>query len=132
MIEAGAVPDGGMWGNYPNMKADVGDSKATWTYNVYVHSFAPTALKGVILLAGEGVVGDDQGANFGSEMSVLVNCLKAKFGGDDLPVIYTVPSKALAPNITQPKGIKGKSTAIEIGDWTEVSKVIDSVLKVSK
>jgi hypothetical protein len=124
MIATKAVPDGAKWGNYPSRTASAGDSKATQTYNVTVHSFSPTALKGVIFLTSDVQGADDQAANFGPEMSALANCFKAKFGDADAEFIYTIPSKALAPKITAPKAIKGKSTAIEIGDWADLSGLI--------
>ncbi len=129
MIETKAVPDGSTWGNIPSPKPQVGDSKATWTYNVYVHCFTPTALSGVVFLSSESMVADDQGANYGPEMSALANCFKARFNAADIPFIYTIPGKALAPKITQPKGIKGKNVAVKIGDWSDVSSVIEAATK---
>jgi hypothetical protein len=129
MIKTKAVPDGSSWGNIPSPKPQVGDSKATWTYNVFVNSFGPLAHSGVIFLTGESLVAADQGANFGPEMSVLANCFKAKFGATDVPFIYTVPAKSLAAKITQPQAIKGNSKAVELNDWTDVSAVIEAVAK---
>jgi len=136
MMETKAVPDGSAWGQYPSPKPQVGDSTATWTYNVYVHCFTPAALSGIVFLSSESMVAEDQGANFGPEMSALANCFKARFAlgqdGEDIPFVYTVPSKALAPKITQPKAIKGKSKAVEINDWLDtaaIEKVIDEVVK---
>jgi hypothetical protein len=129
MIETKAVPDGSTWGAIPSPKPQVGDSKATWTYNVFVHSFSPASLSGIVFLSSESMVADDQGANFGPEMSALANCFKTRFDPGDVPFIYTVPGKALAPKTAQPKGIKGKSIAVEIGDWSEVGGVIKAVVK---
>jgi len=81
MMQTKAVPDGSSWGRYPSPKPQVGDSTATWTYNVYVHCFTPAALSGIVFLSGESMVADDQGANFGPEISALANCFKAKVGG---------------------------------------------------
>lgn len=127
MIKTKAVPDGSSWGKIPSPKPLVGDSRATWTYNVFVHSFGPLAHSGVIFLSGESLVKADQGANFGPEMSVLANSWKTKFGAADVPFIYTVPAKSLAPKITQPKAIKGNSKAVELNDWLDVSDVIKTV-----
>ena len=33
--------------------------------------------------------------------------------GEDIPFIYTVPTKTLAPRLTHPKGIKGTNTALK-------------------
>ena len=100
---------------------------------MYVHCFTPTALSGILFLTGESMVADDQGANFGSEMSALANSFKTRFSlgrdGEDIPFIYTVPSKTLAPKLTQPNGIKGQSIAVEIGDWLEAGGVIKAVTK---
>ncbi|MEO1997834.1 MAG: hypothetical protein ABGZ17_21445, partial [Planctomycetaceae bacterium] len=133
MMEAKAVPDGSSWGQYPSPKPQVGDSTATWTYNVYGHCFTPAALSGVVFLSSESMVAEDQGAHFGQEMSALANCFKTRFAlgqdGEDIPFIYTVPSKTLAPKLTQPKGIKGQSIAVEIGDWLELGGVIKPVTR---
>jgi len=129
MQQTKAVPDGSVWGSYPSPKPQVGDSTATWTYNVYVHCFTPAALSGIVFLSGELMVADDQGANFGPEMSALAKCFKTRFGGDDAPFIYTVPGKALAPKITQAKQIKGKSVAVQLNDWSDVSGVIEAVAR---
>ncbi len=128
MMETKAVPDGSSWGQYPSPKPQVGDSTATWTYNVYVHCLTPAALSGIVFLSSESMVADDQGANFGPEISALANCFKAKFGGEDPHFFYTIPSKGLAPKITRPTAIKGKSTGIELGDWSEISKVIETAV----
>lgn len=129
MIKTKAVPDGSSWGKIPSPTPQVGDSQATWTYNVFVTSFEPLAHSGVIFLSGESLVKADQGANFGPEMSVLANCWKTKFGASDVPFIYTVPAKSLAPKITQPKAIKGNSKAVELSDWLDVSPAIEAVTK---
>ena len=128
MIATKAVPDGSSWGVIPSPQPNVGDSKATWTYNVYTHSFGPIALSGIIFLSGEAMVADDEGANFGTEMSVLASCFKSKFDAEDIPFIYTLPSKTLAPKVTTPK-VEGKSTAIEIGEWADVSSVIQEAVR---
>jgi hypothetical protein len=94
-----------------------------------VHNFAPTALSGVIFLSSEPLIAADQGANFGPEMSVLANCFKAKLGASDVPFIYTVPAKSLAPKVNQTKGIKGNSRAVELSDWSDLSGVFEAVAK---
>ena len=133
MMNTKAVPDGSSWGQLPSPKPEVGDSTATFEYNVYVHCFTPTALSGILFLTGEAMVADDQGANFGPEMSVLANCFKTRFtlwqDDEDIPFIYTVPSKALVPKLTQPEGIKGTNTAVELGEWLEVDGAIEAVVK---
>ena len=131
MMETKAVPDGSSWGQYPSPKPQVGDSMATWTYNVHVHCFTPAALSGVLFLTGESMVAEAQGANFGPEMSALANCFKATFAlgqdGEDIPFIYTVPSKTLAPRLTHPKGIKGRRFAITIEEWTDIASLIEVI-----
>ena len=69
---------------------------------------------------------EGQRENFGAEMSTLANGLKEKFGEESVPFIYTQPSSRLAPGITPAKGIKGESKAVEVNDWTEISKVIEA------
>jgi len=104
-------------------------SDAAQTYNVLVHSFTPGSVKGIIFLASPEMFTKDQGANYGQQLSALANCWKDRFGGEDPYFIYTIPNKALAPKTTQPKKIKGKSAAIEIGDWSEITKVIEAAVK---
>jgi sialate O-acetylesterase len=125
MIETKAVPDGQPWGKYPSPQPNVGDSKATQVYNIYVLPFAPAALSGVIFLTSDPMTSGGGAANFGPEMSVLANCFKAKFGGDDFPFIYTVPAKDKAPKLSRPDAIKGKTIPVEGG----IEDVISAVLK---
>ena len=133
MMQTKAVPDGSSWGQLPSAKPEVGDSTATFEYNVFVHCFTPAALSGILFLTGEAMVADDQGANFGPEMTVLANSFKTRFtlwqDNEDIPFFYTVPGKTLASKLTQPEGIKGKNTAIELGDWLELGGVIEAVVK---
>lgn len=124
MIAGKRVPDGAVWGVLPKLSAADSESEAAQSYNCMVHSFTPAALKGIIFLAGPGTVAQDGGANFGPELSVLANCWKERFGGEDPHFFYTIPTKELAPKITRPTAIKGRSTGIEIGDWSEITKVI--------
>ena len=98
---------------------------ATQTYNMLIAAFNPANFKGAICLTPESFFADDQGANFASEFSVMANCWKESFaprqgsgqGGEDPCFFYTIPGKTLAPKITRPEQIKGKSTACEIGHW---------------
>jgi len=94
-----------------------GESPASQTYNMLISSFNPGNFKGVIWLTPQSFFAEDEGANFGSEFSVMADCCKESFGGEDPYFFYTIPSKALAPKITQPTQIKGKSTPCEIGHW---------------
>ncbi len=133
MIATKAVPDGVAWGSYPNLSSSI-TSKASETYNVLVCSFTPAAIKGIVFLSSPAMVAEDQGANFGEQVAVLGNSWKERFAlrqspgqGDDPQFFYTLPGKALAPKITKPAGIKGKSTAVEIADWSDLGKVIEAV-----
>ena len=92
-------------------------SKATLSYNMLISAFNPANFKGVICLTPQSFFAEDGGASFGSEFSVMANCWKESFGGEDPHFFYTIPSKKLAPKITRPKGIRGKSGACEIGHW---------------
>jgi len=135
MIETKAVPDAAAWGHYPSPAPTIGDSQATMTYNVYVECFSPAQLSGIVFLCGKAMAAEGQGAKFGSEMSVLGNCLKTKLGAGDVPFIYSMPSSTLAPKITKPEGIKGRSVAVEINSWpnskvpgTDWSAIIEKVI----
>jgi hypothetical protein len=131
MMQTKAVPDGSSWGQLPSPKPNIGDSTATFEYNVYMHCLTPAALKGILFLTGESMVAADQGAKFGPEMSVLANSFKARFSlwekGVDIPFFYTMPNKALAPKLTQPKGIKGVNTAVKLDDWLDVTDTIKTI-----
>ena len=48
MIETKRVPDGSAWGVLPSQATKGETSEATGSYNVMVHSFTPSALKGVL------------------------------------------------------------------------------------
>jgi len=128
MMATRKVPDGVAWGSYPSMSGASSKSEATQSYNVMVHSFTPASFRGIIFLCSQKMLEDDQGANYGPELSALANCWKEKFGCEDPQFFYTIPNKTLAPKVTQPKKIKGKSTAVEIGDWSEISKLIQTAV----
>jgi len=131
MIATKRVPDGVPWGSYPTLAASV-TSKASEVYNVMVHSFTPGAFKGIVFLGSGKMVEADQGANYGAELSALANSLKSRFGGGDPHFFHTIPDKALAPKATRPAAIKGRSTGIKIGSWSdsgELRKVIDAIVK---
>ena len=135
MMKTKAVPEGAAWGenwgHYPSPEPEVGDSTATFNYNVYLHSFTPASLSGVVFLAGEAMVADDQGANFTPEMTALAKSFKNRFSlwqdKTDVPLFYTVPTKSLAPKITKPQGIQGQATPVEIDSWNDVSGVLKAV-----
>jgi len=128
MRATGVVPDGATWGSYPSLASSV-TSKAAETYNVLVHSFTPAGLKGIVFLASPDMFTQDGGARYGEQLAVLANCWKDRFGGEDPDFVYTIPKRSLAPKITAPKSIEGKSTAVEIGDWSEISKVMDAAAR---
>jgi hypothetical protein len=110
--------------------AEDGKSSATETFNMLITSFNPANFKGVICLTPVSFFEEDQGTNFGSDFSVLANCWKESFAirqgsgqeVEDPHFFYTIPNKELAPNITQPKNIKGKSMAYEINHWLTVKR----------
>jgi hypothetical protein len=116
MMATRAVPDGVSWGRYPRFRSSV-TTRASQYYNVMVHCFTPASVKGIIFLCGPDMVKRDDGANYGEQLAALASCFKERFGGDDPHFFYTIPSKALAPKITRPKGIQGTSTPCEINHW---------------
>ena len=140
MIATKAVPDGSHWGAIPSLSPNLGGSKATQTYNRLVHSLMPMSMSGILFVPGSAVTGEEQGAPFGPELSTLANCFKSGFafgpgylkpgfgeGKDDIPFIYGLPHKSLAPKLTQPKGIKGESSTFTVTDWLDMTTVIDAV-----
>ena len=117
LMAAKKLPDGAPgWGAYPSFTGSV-TSDASQSYNVLVHSFTPASFNGVIFLSSPKMAAKGHGANFGPELSVLANCWKDRFAGEDPHFFYTIPSKALAPKITRPNDIKGKSTPCEMSHW---------------
>ncbi|MBL7134755.1 MAG: hypothetical protein ISS78_11700, partial [Phycisphaerae bacterium] len=123
MMATKRVPDGATWGGILSAAGASGSSTASQIYNVMVHSFTPTTLKGLIFLSNDRMVAADQGANFGPEMSALAKCWKTRFGGNP-HFVYTIPSKKLAPKITKPGQIKGKNTAFEIDHWSDNKQIL--------
>jgi len=116
MMTEKRVPDGRPWGTYPKFSSSI-TTRAAQAYNVMVHCFWPGSFKGIIFLSNEAMFKKDQGANYGEQLSVLANSWKDKFGCPDPYFFYTIPSKALAPKISKPGQIKGKSAAFEIDHW---------------
>ena len=117
-MEAGKA-SGGMPG-YPRPPSGA-NTTATTRYNWAISTFSPAAFKGVICFTPATFVGEDEGAGFGEQFTVMANCWKDAFscGKQELDpqFVYTVPAKLLAPKITAPAGIKGKSTAVEVAAW---------------
>ena len=128
MIATKAVPDEVAWGSYPALASNV-TSDAAQTYNVLVHPFSQCQFKGIIFLANSEMVADDQGAQFGEQVSALANCWKDRFGGDDPHFYFTMPSESLAPRITTPEQIQGDHTAIKLERWSDFNRVIETVTK---
>jgi hypothetical protein len=116
LIAEKRMPDGIAWGTYPTLAGEI-TTTAAQSCNVLTCPFWPGSYKGVVFLAGEAMFTKDQGAHYGEQLTVLVNSWKEKFACQDPRFFYTLPSKTLAPKITPPAGIKGKSTAMEIDQW---------------
>lgn len=107
MMRTTAVPDGSAWGHFPSPAPEVGDSTATFEYNVYLHCFTPAALSGIVFLTGESMVAGDA----------------------DIPFIYTQPDESLAPDLTRPKQIRGAGTAVPITAWPQLDGVSGAVAR---
>jgi hypothetical protein len=122
MMTEKRVPDGKAWGIYPAFASEI-TTDASQGYNLRVHCFWPASFKGIIFLTGKAVVEKDQGAAFGEQLSALANSWKDKFGCPDPCFLYTIPSSTLAPSITKPQAIKGRSAAVEIGSWTNAASI---------
>ena len=116
MMAEKRVPDGKAWGIYPTLATSI-TTDASQGYNIRTHCFWPASFKGIIFLTGKAAVEKDQGANFGEQLSALANGWKEKFGCPDPAFLYTIPSKTLAPGISNPKAIQGRSVALEINSW---------------
>lgn len=128
LIRTKAVPDKAPWGKFPSLTASV-TTDASECYNVMVAPFTPASFKGIVFLAGKQMVAADQGQHFGEQLSALANGWKEKFGCEDPLFIYTLPDPSLVPKITPPKGIKGKSTAVEIHDWSRPGNLLDVITR---
>jgi hypothetical protein len=133
MVANKALPEGAKWGaswgSYPNPKSEAaGDSSATHAYNISVHPFSPMAVSAAVFLTTDSVVVNDQGENFGPEMSALGNSFKGRFGGEDFPFIYGVPSQELAPKLSAAKSIKGQSQAVKMADWNDTKGLIEAIV----
>jgi hypothetical protein len=115
-FEAGAMP------RFPGAKAV--ETPATMTYNMLIAAFGPGNFKGVICLTPESFLGEDEGAGFGKQFSVMANSWKETFAYGkqviDPHFCYTIPGKTLAWKLTAPTGIKGKSTAYPMKEWLSV------------
>jgi len=103
-------------------------------------AFTPMAMKGIILLSSPEMTGPSDVASFGSELTVLANSLKDRFSlaekvgpeaGNKMLFAYTMPSETLAPGITRPEGIRGKTLEVPITDWSDVTRLIESLMDVA-
>lgn len=104
------------WGTYPALAVG-GTSNASTVYSSLVCCFWPMAVKGIVFVGGEAAVKGDGGGAFGEQLSALANDWKTKFGGPDPWFFYAIPSQSLAPAITKPQAIKGRSAGFEIDRW---------------
>ncbi len=129
MIETKAIPDGVAWGTYPKLSSEA-KTEASQSYNLMTHSFTPTALKGIIFVTGPDMFTEDQGANFGEQLSALANCWRTRFRSPKARFFFTVPDKKLAPKITAPGKIDGPSTAIPVNQWPSTDKTGQQVHKI--
>ncbi|MES2983510.1 MAG: sialate O-acetylesterase [Verrucomicrobiota bacterium] len=132
MIATLGVPNGEKWGTMPQLAGEV-TSKACETHNVVAYSFVPASFKGIIFLTGSEMIKADQGENFGPELTALANGYIGDFGGK-AKFIYTLPSKELAPKITEPSKITGESLAVPISTWQETGvtqELLDQVVKAA-
>ena len=116
LMKTRRVPDGAPWGKLPNLMSSI-QTDAAQTYNVLVHSFTPASFKGIVFLSGPATVKADQGRHFGEQMTALANCWKERFAGHDPFFFITVPSRELAPQVTTPEGITGRSRLLTIEAW---------------
>lgn len=135
LIAEKRAPDGIAWGTYPSFGGTI-TTEASQSYNVLTCPFTPGSFKGILFLSSEAMFKKDQGANFGEQFTVLANSWKAKFASPDAVFFYTIPSSTLAPKITPPKAIQGRSLALVIDRWptakapagTDWSALIDRVV----
>ena len=125
MIAEKRVPDGLAWGFYPAFASSI-TTEAAQSYNVMVAPFWPGSFKGILFLSWEAMFKKDQGASYGEQLAVLANSWKAKFGCPDPAFIYTIPSSTLAPKITKPQAISGRSVAVEINRWPSTKAAADT------
>ena len=65
-------------------------------------------------------------------MSALADCMKKRLGGKDTPFYYTLPAASLAPKITKPSAIKGRSEALAITDWQNGAAITSWIGKAAK
>ncbi len=121
IIRTKAVLDHKPWGSYPKFGSEV-KTTASENYNVMVESLTPGSFKGIVFLAGPGTVQADEGKFFGEQLSALAASWKKRFGCEDPFFIYTLPSSDLAPKITAPASIPGKSKAIDMTQWPKADK----------
>ncbi len=134
MISTKAVPDQAPWGGFPNLTANI-NTNAGNTYNVMVHSFGPGNFKGIVFLTAPEVFAEDKGQHFGEQFSILANSWKQHFNRNsdtDPAFIYTIPSKELAPKISPPNGIHGRSYPVKINDWKSLGDLMKTITFASK
>jgi hypothetical protein len=115
-FESGGMPD--LPGPTPS------DTPATRIYNQSICAFSPGNFKAILCMTGKGFVAEDEGAAFGEQFPVMANSWKGAFSRGkeviDSYFVYAMPSKKLAPKVTEPKGIKGGSAAFEVDEWMKI------------
>lgn len=81
MIATKSVPDGSAWGVIPSKAAGDAKSDATQAYNVMLHSFTPTALKGVLFINGKDTLAGLNDEQIAEQMGVLKQSWSERLGG---------------------------------------------------
>jgi sialate O-acetylesterase len=98
-------------------------TNATKIYCQSISAFTPGNFKAILCLTGKETV-SDEGAGFGPKFSIMANGWKSAFDRGkstiDPHLVYALPTKALAPKLTSPTGIKGASSAVEMKAWPTV------------
>ncbi len=102
------------------------ETRATTIYNQSICAFSPGNFTAILCLTGKDFVADDEGAGFGEQFAVMANSWKETFARGreviDPYFIYAMPGKELAPKITAPKGIKGRSMAYAVQEWLAIGR----------
>ncbi|MDT8390735.1 MAG: hypothetical protein RRC34_09545 [Lentisphaeria bacterium] len=107
------------------------ETSATMTYNQLISAFSPGNFKAILCLTGKGFMDDAEGVDFGPRFAIMANCWKETFArstssgqahgqeGVNPHFVYVLPSGRLAPALTRPAGIMGRSTSIELDEWID-------------
>ena len=100
------------------------ESTATRIYNQSICAFSPGNFKAILFLPSQNLIDNSSTEDFGEKFSAMANSWKDAFARNqeviDPHFVYAMPPKDAAA-LSEPKHIRGKSSAFRMDGWPEIT-----------